>query len=42
MLSVLFSRTILLFFIKNRSDYLKAYLAGLRDGIRGVAGAKPA
>lgn len=42
MLSVLFSRTILLLFVKNRSDYLKAYFAGLRDGVKGVAGAKPA
>lgn len=41
-LSVLFSRSILLFFVGNRTDYLKAYFAGLRDGIRGVAGAKPA
>jgi len=42
MLSVLFSRTILLFFVKNRADYLTAYFAGLRDGIMGTAGAKPA
>jgi rhamnosyltransferase len=42
LLSVSFSRTILLFFVKNRADYLKAYFAGLRDGMRGVAGAKPA
>ena len=42
MLSVLFSRTILLFFVRDRSDYLKAYFAGLRDGIKGVAGPKPA
>ncbi len=41
MLSVLFSRSILLFFVRNRTDYLKACFAGLRDGIRGVAGAKP-
>ena len=42
MLSVFFSRSLLLFFVSNRSDYLRAYFAGLRDGIRGVAGAKPA
>jgi len=42
MLSVLFSRIILLYFVRHRTDYVKAYFAGLRDGMRGVAGAKPA
>lgn len=41
MLSVMFSRTILLFYVRDRSAYLKAYCAGLRDGVRGIAGAKP-
>jgi rhamnosyltransferase len=42
MLSVLVSRTVLLFCIRDRSVYLKAYFAGLRDGIKGITGARPA
>jgi rhamnosyltransferase len=42
MLSVLFSRTLLLWFVTDRRAYLEAYFAGLRDGIKGVTGAKPA
>ncbi len=42
MLSVLFSRTILLFYVGDRAAYLKAYFAGLIDGVKGVAGPKPA
>ena len=34
MLSTVFSRTVLLFFVKDRPTYIKAYLAALRDGIR--------
>jgi rhamnosyltransferase len=41
MMSVLFGRIVLLFFVRNRIKYLRAYFAGLRDGVRGVAGAKP-
>jgi hypothetical protein len=42
MLSVLVSRTVLLFFIGDRRAYLDAYFAGLRDGLKGVTGARPA
>jgi hypothetical protein len=41
MLSVVFGRTLLLFFVKDRYAYVKAYAAGVRDGIKGVAGRKP-
>ena len=41
MLSVLVSRTVLLFFIRDRRAYLDAYFAGLRDGLKGVTGARP-
>ncbi len=41
MLSVLLSRTVLLFFVEDRDTYIKAYIAALHDGINGVAGARP-
>jgi rhamnosyltransferase len=41
MVSVTFSRTLLLFFVKDRPAYVAAYISALRDGIKGVAGAKP-
>jgi rhamnosyltransferase len=41
-LSVIFSRTMLLFFVDDRAAYIKAYLSALRDGMKGVAGARPA
>ena len=41
MLSVMFSRTVLLFFVGDRAAYIKAYIAALKDGINGVAGARP-
>jgi rhamnosyltransferase len=41
LLSVLFSRTVLLFFVSDRRPYLRAYFAGLRDGMKGVTGARP-
>jgi rhamnosyltransferase len=40
--SVLFSRIVLLFRVENRSDYIKAYLSAVRDGLKGVAGPRPA
>jgi rhamnosyltransferase len=42
MLSVMLSRIMLLWFVDGRGAYVSAYLAALRDGMRGVAGAKPA
>jgi rhamnosyltransferase len=42
MLSVLVSRTFLLFFVGDRRAYLNAYFAGLRDGLKGITGARPA
>jgi rhamnosyltransferase len=42
MLSVLVSRTFLLFFVEDRRTYLDAYFAGLRDGLKGFTGARPA
>jgi rhamnosyltransferase len=42
MASVIFNRTLLLFFVEDRPAYIGAYISALRDGIRGVAGAKPA
>lgn len=38
--SVFFSRVLLLFVLGLRSDYLKAYLKAVRDGLTGVDGAK--
>jgi rhamnosyltransferase len=40
MLSVMLSRTVLLLFVEDRPAYIRAYLAALRDGIKGVAGAR--
>jgi len=42
MLSVIFSRTVLLFLVGDRPAYVSAYLSAVRDGIKGVTGAKPA
>jgi hypothetical protein len=42
MLSVMLSRIMLLWFVESRGTYISFYLAALRDGMRGVAGAKPA
>ncbi len=39
--SVTLSRTILLFGVENRPDYVKAYLSAVRDGLKGVTGARP-
>lgn len=39
--SVILSRTLLLFFVGGRSAYVKAYFRGLRDGAKGVTGAIP-
>lgn len=41
-LAVFFSRALLLIFVSNRSAYLKAYLCGIKDGLLGVYGSKPA
>ncbi len=41
LISVLFSRTVLLFFVKGRFSYLKSYLFAVRDGLKGVTGAEP-
>jgi rhamnosyltransferase len=41
MLSVMLSRIVLLWFVESRGAYVRAYLEALRDGMRGVAGAKP-
>lgn len=40
-ISVLVSRTLLLFFVTDRWTYAKAYLSALHDGVRGVEGPKP-
>lgn len=36
------SRTILLFYVEDRLSYLKSYLFAVRDGLKGVTGARPA
>jgi rhamnosyltransferase len=36
------SRTILLFIVEDRLSYLKSYLFAVRDGLKGVTGARPA
>jgi rhamnosyltransferase len=41
LLSVTLSRTLLLFFVKSRSSYLKSYLLAVRDGLKGIGGAAP-
>jgi rhamnosyltransferase len=38
--SVILSRTVLLFRVEDRRAYVKAYLSAVRDGLKGVAGAK--
>jgi rhamnosyltransferase len=40
-ISVIVSRIILLCRVEDRPDYIGAYLSGLRDGLRGVTGARP-
>jgi hypothetical protein len=40
-ISVVLNRLLALFLVGDRLAYIKAYLAGLRDGVMGVAGAKP-
>lgn len=42
MLSVVLSRTVLLWFVEDRGAYVSAYFSGVRDGIAGVAGPRPA
>jgi rhamnosyltransferase len=42
MLSVMLSRIMLLWFVEGRGTYIRVYLTALRDGMKGVAGAKPA
>jgi rhamnosyltransferase len=42
LLATVLSRTILLFFVKDRLSYLKSYLFAVRDGLKGVTGARPA
>lgn len=41
LISVLLSRTLLLFFVTDRWTYAKAYMSALHDGVRGVEGPKP-
>jgi len=41
MASVIFNRTLLLFFVEDRPAYIRAYLSALLDGIKGVGGARP-
>lgn len=38
--SIVSSRIVLLFGVENRTGYVKAYWAAVRDGIRGVSGAR--
>ena len=42
LVATVLSRTILLFFVKDRLSYLKSYLFAVRDGLKGVTGAGPA
>jgi rhamnosyltransferase len=39
-IAIVFSRTVLLLGVENRADYLKAYWSAVRDGIRGISGAR--
>ena len=41
LMSVILSRTLLLFFVKPRSPYLKSYFFAVRDGLKGIGGAAP-
>ncbi|MBR1120201.1 rhamnosyltransferase [Bradyrhizobium lablabi] len=40
--ATLFSRALLLFVVNGRASYLKSYLFAVRDGLKGVRGARPA
>jgi rhamnosyltransferase len=40
--AIIVSRTILVFFVEDRLAYLKSYLFAVRDGLKGVTGARPA
>ncbi|MDP3075373.1 glycosyltransferase family 2 protein [Bradyrhizobium sp.] len=42
LVATLLSRMILLFFVEDRLSYLKSYLFAVRDGLKGVTGARPA
>jgi rhamnosyltransferase len=42
LVATILSRTILLFFVEDRLSYLKSYLFAVRDGLKGVTGARPA
>jgi hypothetical protein len=41
MVSVAFSRMLLLFLVEERFTYLNAYVSAVCDGFKGVVGAKP-
>jgi rhamnosyltransferase len=41
LLAVTLSRTLLLFFVKSPSSYLKSYMLAVRDGLKGIGGAGP-
>lgn len=41
-LTVFLNRLLLLLIVKNKRAYVKAYACALRDGLKGVTGAKPA
>jgi rhamnosyltransferase len=38
---IVVSRALLLFFVANRSAYLRAYLSAIKDGLAGVTGKRP-
>ena len=38
---IIVSRALLLFFVANRSAYLEAYIAAIKDGLSGVTGKRP-
>ncbi len=38
---IVVSRVLLLFFVANRSAYLRAYLSAIKDGLAGVTGRRP-
>lgn len=40
-ISIIFSRIVLLFGVGDRTDYVKAYWSAVRDGIKGIGGARP-
>jgi rhamnosyltransferase len=42
LVATILSRTILLFFVEDQLSYLKSYLFAVRDGLKGVTGARPA